>query len=85
MKTIPQIIIERMSRKPYGYAQMKALYDAASEAGAESGNWSLARAIDGGTNADIVRELCEYLRVSGNTPFAPFLAAYVKMQNWIAA
>ncbi len=85
MKTIPQMITERMNGKPYGEAEMLDLYYAATAIGGVSGNWELARALDGGTNEDIVRELCTYLRTSGNSPFVPFLVAYVQAKDWIAA
>ena len=84
MRTIPQLITERLNSRRYGEAQMRELYYSAMEEGAKSGNWELARAFDGGTNEDIVRELCAYLRTSGNSPFVPFLVAYVQYQNWVA-
>jgi hypothetical protein len=83
VRTIPQIITERLNCRRYGEAQMRELYDTATAIGDESGNWELARALDCGTNEDIIRELCAYLRTNGNSPFVPFLVAYVPTQNWI--
>jgi len=60
----------------YGAEQFRALYDYAVSFGFDN----LARAVDCGTDKDVVEALCRYIDVNG---YRPSIKRYVRSVKWI--
>ena len=71
-------ILNRKDGADYTAESMRYIYDEATT----FGYTELARALDGGDNSDIVRELCAYIDDNG---YRKTIKEYVRGQNWIAA
>ena len=43
-------------------------------------NWPISRALDGGTNDDVVRELCNYIDDNG---YDPDIKTFIRSFKWV--
>ena len=71
-------ILDRKYGIEYTRESMRYIYDEATMFGYDE----LARALDGGSNADIIRELCKYI---DDNNYNPEIKKYVKANNWVSA
>ena len=73
---IDSILDRRDCGVPYGVAELRYIYDEAMIFGFHD----LARAIDGGTEKDVKRELCAYI---DNNGYRKSIKRYVNKVNWL--
>ena len=63
----------------HGY-NARDFYEYVSESETFNSDWPISRALDGGTNEDVQRELCAYIDANG---YNPEIKLFINKFNWI--